>query len=254
MSLTAKRIVNTRALHQASALDHLLIASGAIPISYPCIAIRSPDDPTAFDQAIASLKDYDYLVFTSVNAVIALSDRLGERVLPPIPIAVIGEATAKAVQERFGRSIQTQPDDYHAEALADHLPIKAGMRILIPESAIARPVLADRLRMRGASVTVVPAYTTICGVGGVDLARQLDAGQIDAITLTSSSTAENLVRRLELEGGERAWLAQVGIVCIGSPTAQTVRALGVRVDRVARVASLNGMIAALEDYFEGKLR
>lgn len=251
MSLIGKHIVNTRAIAQAESLDQQLIALGAIPISYPCIAIQPPDDSTALDHAIEALSDYDYLVFTSANAVIAFADHLAGRGLPPIRIATVGTATATALQRHLGVAPDLIPSQQHAEALGDQLPITPKMRILIPESLIARPTLADRLRDRGAWVTVIPAYTTVIGSGGVRLSDHLQAGQIDAITLTSSSTAENLIQRLESEGGDRALLTRVGIVCIGAQTAHTARHQGLRVDRVATIASLEGLIAALTDYFEG---
>ena len=125
----------------------------------------------------------------------------------------------------------------------------AEARVLLPLSSLAETTLADALRAQGASVTCVVAYQTIIGSGGVDLPRLLRHGEIDAITLTSSSAATNLRRRVLDEGGDETELRQVPVACIGARTAETARGLGLRVVAVPDEHTLAGLVAALDAYF-----
>ena len=76
--LTGKQVANTRALHQAEELDRLLYRTGAIPISYPCLAIAPPENSTSLDVALCQLAGgrFDWLVLTSSNTVLAIQTRL----------------------------------------------------------------------------------------------------------------------------------------------------------------------------------
>ena len=117
------------------------------------------------------------------------------------------------------------PDESVAEGLAASLAasLRPGERVLLPQADIARPVLAQRLAAAGAKVVAVPAYRTVIGSGGVDLPALLADKQVDAITLTSASTARNLLQRLAAAGADGAGLEGVCIACIGPVTAETAQ-------------------------------
>jgi uroporphyrinogen-III synthase len=243
-----KRIVNTRAAHQAAALDALLMARGAEPVAYPCIAIVPPQDTTQIDRALRS--DYDWLVLTSANTVLVLAQRLKALQLRVTGrVAAVGAATAECAEALLGVRVEVMPEQFIAENLAAALEITSGTRVLLPESAIARPTLAAMLRERGADVEVIPAYQTVRGSGGADVPRLLQARQIDAITFTSSSTVEHFLGRLEAEGGSREHLQGVGIACIGPQTEKTARACGLDISVTASIHTLEGLVEALEGYF-----
>lgn len=249
MSLAGKRIVNTRAVHQAAALDALLRAHGAIPLAYPCIAIAPPDD-AALDAALRH--QFDLLVLTSVNTVLILQERLAARgvSLNGIRAACVGTATADAARERLGVEVGLIPDEFSADALAAALALSPGMRVLLPQSEIARPALAAALRARGADVTAVTAYRTVCGRGGVNLVPLLRAGEVDAVAFTSSSTVRCFVERLRDEGGDLQDLTGVAIACIGAQTRQTAEACGLTAAVTPETFSLEDLAGALAGYFQ----
>ena len=130
----------------------------------------------------------------------------------------------------------------------------AEARVLLPLSSLAETTLADALRAQGAKVTCVVAYQTVIGSGGVDLPRLLRREEINAITLTSSSAATNLGRRVLNEGGDEPSLRQVPIGCIGARTAETARAHGLRVVAVPEEHSLGGLVESLGEYFAREAR
>jgi uroporphyrinogen III methyltransferase/synthase len=254
--LRGKTIVVTRAPHQAEALALLLAEAGATPVFYPCVDIAPPDDPASLDAALraAEMGEFDWLALTSANAAWAVSRRLAELGLPltilhGLRLAAVGPATAAATRDTLGLEVDVIPDEFSSAALAQVLTPLAGARVLLPLSSLAETTLADALRAHAASVTCVVVYQTVIGSGGVDLPPLLRRGEIDAITLTSSSAATNLRQRVLDEGGDDALLRQVLIGCIGARTAETARALDLRVVAVPETHTLAGLIASLDGYF-----
>jgi uroporphyrinogen-III synthase len=202
-ALAGKRIVNTRAIHQAGELDELLRAHEAVPLSYPCIAIEPVADSPELDSALADLcaGEFDWLALTSANAVHVLAERTGR--LPSSPTsarlrtAVVGPGTAEAARRELGVRADVMPASYRAVELAAAMAVQPGERVLIPQSEIASPDLAEALRAKGAVVTTVTAYRTVTGSGGVDLPALLARGEVDAVVFASSSAVEGFVARLE---------------------------------------------------------
>lgn len=226
MSLSGKVVVNTRAVHQAAELSELLRVKGAQILSYPCIAIETPADKTELLEALeaAARGAFDWLLLTSVNTVSILGRQLAEQqiTLPSLCVAAVGPSTAAAAQEELGLEVTVLADDHTAEGLIAALPDVAGQRLFLPQSAIARPVLAAALRQAGAEVTAVAAYETVIGFGGDDIPSQLSRGAIDAIIFTSSSTVTNFLERLAAEGGKRSDLEEICLAAIGPITAETM--------------------------------
>jgi len=258
-ALNGKYIVNTRAAHQAEAFNVLLRARGAVPLDYPSIAIAPPEDSTLLDAALCNLiaGRFDWLILTSANTVMAVAQRLKALELTltgaAFRTAAVGPATAEAAQTQLGLDLFDLPPQYIAESLAEHLPIETGTQVLLPESAVARPTLANRLLERGAVVRVVDAYQTICGQGGVDLARLLAQKRIDALTFTSSSTVSYFLERLDKEGGRREDALALCAACIGTKTAAIARECGFTVVTTAIEHTLDGLIDALDTYFANRI-
>ncbi|MEZ4767143.1 MAG: uroporphyrinogen-III synthase [Caldilineales bacterium] len=257
-NLTGKRVVVTRAAEQAGDLEDLLRSRGALPLPYPCIAIAAPEDTGDLDEALRVLAagGYDWLVLTSRNAVAILAERLDALGLTPlaggtVKVAAVGAATGAAIEAELGVRVDLLPDEFVAEALAEALlaQLPPGGRVLLCQADIARPVLADTLAAGGVAVTPVVAYRTVPGSGGVSLPDLLRAGQVDAITFTSSSTVRNLLARLDAEGGCRADLAGVCLACIGPVTADTAAKLGLAVQVVPAEHTITALVDALEAYF-----
>jgi uroporphyrinogen III methyltransferase/synthase len=254
--LQGKTVVVTRAPHQADALALLLAEAGAMPVFYPCVDIAPPDDSAPLDMALraAGVGAFDWLALTSANAAWAITRRMAELGLPltilhGLRLAAVGPATAAAARDALGLEVDIIPDEFSSAALAQVLTPVAEARVLLPLSSLAEATLADALRTQGASVMCVVAYQTVIGSGGVDLPLLLRREAIDAITLTSSSAATNLSRRVVNEGGDETSLRQVPIGCIGAKTAETARAQGLRVVAVPEEHSLSVLVESLEEYF-----
>jgi uroporphyrinogen-III synthase len=239
-ALSGRGIVNTRAVHQADALDSLLRAQGAIPLHYPAIAIVPPADTAALDAALFDLAAgrFEWLVLTSANTVRMLAERLQALGLTltgkACRTAAVGQATAEAAREQLGLEHLMVPTKYVTESLAAHLPIAGGTRVLLPESAFARPTLAQHLSARGANVHVVEAYQTVCRQGG----DALPLGEIDALTFTSSSTVTCFLERLQRDGGKHEDVLPVCAACIGTTVI------------TAPQHTLLRLVDALENYFQ----
>lgn len=229
--LFGRRIVVTRAREQQSDFAELLEEYGAEVIECPTIAIRPPEDWKALDHSLEHLSGYQWVIFTSANGVRnfvgRLRDRGGDvRALHGIRVATIGSATATALAEA-GIRADIVPDEYRAEAILEALDDDLrGTRVLIPRAAEAREVLPAGLRARGAHVDVVPVYRTVPVADQSEtVLGLLRAGQIDAVTFTSSSTVVNFA---EMFPGEdlSALLKGVTIACIGPITAETAAGYG----------------------------
>lgn len=258
--LDGRGIVNTRAIHQAETLNRLLLERGALPLAYPCIAIVPPPECTDLDRALDRLVrgDFDWLVLTSANTVTALAERLAARGMAgacsAVRVAAVGPATAAAARELLSVECVDLPPQYVAESLAESLgtsgALQPGARVLLPESAIARPTLAERLTALGALIEVVTAYETRCASGGVDLPALIAAARVDALTFTSSSTVSCFRQRLAAEGGRIDSLLDTCTVCIGSKTERTARELGFRRILVPAESTVEAMVDTLERHFE----
>ena len=256
-ALQGKYIVNTRAIYQAHEFDKLIENYGAIPLSYPCIAIQPPIDTTLFDKALKRLSEdqIDWLVLTSANTVLMMVKRLNtlKITLPKVHsfrIATVGSSTAEYVQSHLNLSVDVMPETYVAESLAESILAQDGKTILLPESAIARPTLAQKLADGGAIVEVVEAYQTVCGEGGIDFYQHVANKQIDIVAFTSSSTVKCFMQRLKTENMDALAVTQnLCIACIGTKTAETAREFGFKQIIVPEEFTLIGMLNAMEQHF-----
>lgn len=254
-SLAGKRVLVTRAREQASALSRLLAERGAVPIELATIQLTRPSDLAPLDAAIRGLDRYDWVIFTSANGVRHVHRRIGElnadpRALANPWVAAIGTATASALSE-IGIRADVVPPTYVAEAMVEELRRfdLAGKRVLLLRAQEARDVVEKGLARLGAVVDVVAVYQTV-PVDKISMARQrIEWDQLDAITLTSSSTAKNLIQLVGDGAAER--LRLVAIAAIGPITSKTARDLGLVVSVEATEHTIPGLVSALERYFEG---
>jgi len=255
--LFGKRIIITRARAQASGLLARLADLGAECIEFPTIEIIPPESFDNLDRSIENLKQYSWLIFTSVNGVKTFFERLGEqgkdtRDLKGIRIGVIGPKTAEAIRER-GVLPDLVPGEYRAEAILDELKplgIK-GKRILIPRAAEAREVLPEELARMGARVDIVVAYRTRRPDSPMEeIEELLREGLIDMVTFTSSSTVSNFLTMLESKGEEIGeWMGNVAVACIGPITAEAARKRGLRVTLVAKEYTIEGLLESIVQYY-----
>ncbi|MDP8992049.1 MAG: uroporphyrinogen-III synthase [Actinomycetota bacterium] len=237
--LLGRKVVVTRSEEQAPALVELLRQQGANTVEVPAIAIVGPaDGGKALRSAAGRVASFDWVAFTSVNAVERFVPLLGDPPhVGPARLAAIGPGTAAALAER-GLAVDLVPDRFVAEALLEGFPPPSGGgRVLLPRAAGARDVLPEGLRAEGWDVEVVEAYRAEPGTPRPEaLAAAADA---DAITFTSPST---VLSYLDVAGP--ASVPPV-VACIGPVTAAAARESHLHVDVVAEVHTMEGLVLAL---------
>ena len=252
--LAGRRIAVTRAREQTGDLARELEALGAEVVAAPTIRIAPLTDLAALRAALSRDPPYDWIVFTSQNAVQVVCDRLPEWALAPrdvarAAVAAIGTATAEALVRR-GVVPDLVPDRFVAEAVVTALAAQGDVRgktILLPRAREARDALPDGLRALGALVDVIPVYETIRETGdGSGLATELLAGRIDLVTFTSSSTVRGFV---DLVGRPAAASGRFAAAVIGPVTAGTARELGIAVAIEARDYTVPGLVSAIVRYY-----
>ena len=254
-SLANVRVLVTRPRGQSSALADLLLRHGAEPILIPTIEILPPASWCALDAALITLRTFDWLVFTSANAVHAFAQRARTLTLAADPrkIAAIGSATAHAIEEVLGRTADLIPSQAVAESLAQALaPHAAGASILLVRAAVARDVLPETLAAAGALVTIAEAYRNVVPEGAIDGLRTLFAERPpDAITFTSASTALNLCALLSQ--ASLALPLQTVLASIGPITSAALCNLGLEPTVQAADATIPSLVDALADHFAKRL-
>jgi uroporphyrinogen-III synthase len=247
--LEGKRVLVTRAVHQAGKLSQGLRALGAEAVEVPVLEIEPPENLEPLDKALDEIHSYDWLILTSANTVRALAERAAMLMLPlasvaQLNVAAVGEATAETARNA-GFTVAVVPETYVAEALVDHLAGQvAGKRILLARAEVARDVIPDTLRAAGAEVDVVDAYRNVVPVAAAQALRSVLAKGIDAATFTSSSSVTHLA-----EAARKAWItfpfAGVAAVSIGPITTKTLRKLNWEPAAEASISDIPGLVAAV---------
>jgi uroporphyrinogen-III synthase len=250
--LQGRRILVTRRSEQARALVEALSALGATVDEVPLIAREPPEDPGPLDAALDRLGNYEWLAFTSANAVEAVGERLarlGLTLPAEARLASVGPSTSEAIAARFPRrTVELQPAlQFRAEGLAEAFRDRelSGRHVLLPVSNRARDTLARDLRAQGAHVDVVIAYRTVTPADTTTRLERAQADGIDLIILASPSAVDGLVSALGARAGGLA------VAVIGPITEQAARDAGLDVRVVASPATGQGLVAAAERFFGG---
>jgi uroporphyrinogen III methyltransferase/synthase len=261
--LFGKRVLVTRARAQSEAAATLLRERGAEPVVVPTIEIRPPSDPEPLARSLQKLRSglYAWVAFTSANGVertwaALVAAGADARAFGGVRLAAIGPATAQAL-DAHGLRPDVVAHEFRGERLADEMlaAVHAGPpfpRVLLARAARARDVLPAALRAAGWIVDVVAAYETHLPsreTAGV-LAREFDRARIDAVTLTSSSTVDNLCDLLGPMAAQ--FLGRSLVASIGPVTTATALARGVRVDVTATQYTVRGLVDALAESFDGR--
>lgn len=248
--LAGRRVLVTRAVHQAGRLSDGLRALGAEPVEVPVLEIQPPAGYDAIDLALRRLDTYDWLVLTSANTVRAFAERAAELGLPLAPppslkVAAIGEGTATAAR-KAGLPVTVIPPAYVAEAMVETLARQArGQRFLLARAEVARDVIPDALRAAGAIVDVVDAYRNVLPENAPLVLRAALDKRIDAVTFTSSSSVKHLAEAARLAGIEFPF-AGVAAVSIGPITSKTLRDEGWEPAAEASPSHVAGLLAAVK--------
>lgn len=243
-----KRILVTRAAHQAGKLSEGLRAAGFEPVEVPVLEIQPPESYDPLDLALRRLNTYDWIIFTSGNAMPFFQVRamdLGVEITKlRAEIAAVGKATAQAVELFLHMQVSVTPKEYVAESLIDALKGQvAGKNILLARAAIARDVIPDSLRAIGATVDVVDAYQNAIPAEAPERLRKALLAGIDAATFTSSSSVTHLAEVARAPGIAFPF-AGVSAISIGPITSATLRELGWPPAAEADPHDIPGLIAA----------
>jgi uroporphyrinogen III methyltransferase / synthase len=252
MPLFGRRIVVTRASDDAIDFARELRTLGAEAIEFPAIETAPPSSYAALDRAIGRLDKFDWIIFTSARGVESFIERLRTlghdiRTMGAGAICAIGPATAERLRS-YALRVAAVPAQYRAEAIIPAIGERRirGARILIPRAQVAREVLPEELRKRGARlVEVAPAYRTIKPRDGqIGWMRALvAAGAIDLVTFTSSSTVTNFA---EMVGQP---VAELNAAAIGPITAETARQHGFKVVVEPERYTAAALLAAIRRHF-----
>jgi uroporphyrinogen III methyltransferase / synthase len=248
--LFGKRVLVTRPRHQAADMLRRLEELGAVSLLLPTVEIREPADWGPVDRAIQDLASFGWLVFTSANGVHAFLRRLRHlgrdlRALGGVRLAAIGPATAEAL-----RCYHLEPDlipgAFRSEDLAAALKERAaGQRVLLARADRGRDLLRQELAAV-ATVEQVAVYSQVDAVeASPEVLAQIQRGEIDYVTLTSSNIARALVQRLDAEARRRIESGAVRLVSISPVTSAAVREMGLPVAAEAAEYTTAGVIAAL---------
>ena len=251
------RVLVPRTKDQAGVMTDRLAVHGATAEEVPTIAVEPPRSPTQMERAVKGLVDgrYQWVVFTSTNAVRAVWEKFAEfgldaRAFSGVKIACVGASTAEKVRA-FGivpDLVPTAPEqESSSEGLLSIFPpyddvLDPVDRVLLPRADIATETLAAGLRDRGWEIDDVTAYRTVrAAPPPAPIREAIKTGGFDAVCFTSSSTVRNLVG---IAGKPHA---RTIVACIGPQTAETAREFGLRVDvqpEEARVPALVDALAA----------
>lgn len=258
--LFGRKILVTRSQQQSSSLSKLIREQGAEAVEFPLIQIMPLENYSELDHSLNSAQSYDWIIFTSVNAVEAVVERLfalgtDVRRLGDARIGAIGSKTALALTN-LGLRVDYYPEAFDSTAFVDQFPeVPSNKKFLLPGAEQAGRTISDALANAGAQVDSVAAYKNCIECSDTGQVRKLlEDNELDAITFTSSSTVKNFLSLLGVLPAE----GRPAIACIGPVTAETARESGMPADIMAAECTIESLVDSLENYFskreEGGIR
>jgi uroporphyrinogen-III synthase len=255
--LDGKRIVVTRAIEQSRDLKERLESLGAAVLLLPAVSFSEIADTTELDLAIRALKSFDWILFTSGNAVRFFAKRCRELGAAlggseKLLCAAVGPATASAAAAE-GCKIDYVAKEFLGVALAREIgEALTGKKVLLPRSERAGRELPDALKAVGAQVTEVMTYHT-GGIGAAEpgVMEAVREARVDVVSFFSPSAVENLRGELGAEILSRLGV-KAALVAVGPVTAAALRSAGLPVAIEASEATAESMVAAIQKYFSAQ--
>jgi uroporphyrinogen III methyltransferase/synthase len=249
------RVLVPRTKEQAGSLTARLRGYGAVPDEVPTISVEPPRNPLQMDKAVRGLVEgrYEWIAFTSVNAVRAVREKFEEygldaRAFSGLKIAAVGDKTAQAIAD-WGLRADLVPSGEQSAAglLADWPPYDELLdpinRVFLPRADIATENLVAGLIDLGWECDDVTAYRTVRATPPPAPTRDaIKTGKFDAVVFTSSSTVRNLVG---IAGKPHP---STVIAVIGPATAKTAEEHGLRVDVLSPKPAVEDLVDALADF------
>ncbi len=254
------RVLVPRTKQQAGSMVARLVEHGAVAEVVPTISVEQPRTPHQMEKAVKGLVTgrYEWIGFTSVNAVRAIRERFEEfgldaRAFAGLKVAAVGGVTAAALRH-WGIEPDLVPTGDHEQSASGLLEVWPPFddvldpinRVFLPRADIATDTLVAGLQKVGWEVDDVTAYRTVrAAPPPAEVREAIKTGQFDAVVFTSSSTVRNLVG---IAGKPHATTV---VACIGPATAKTAEEHGLRVDVLAPEPSSEALVQALAEYGTG---
>jgi uroporphyrinogen III methyltransferase/synthase len=249
------RVLVPRTKEQAASLTTRLRGYGAVPEEVPTISVEPPRNPQQMDKAVRGLVEgrYEWIAFTSVNAVKAVREKFEEygldaRAFSGLKIAAVGDKTAQAIAAWGLRADLVPSGEQSAAGLLEDWPpyddvLDPINRVFLPRADIATENLVAGLIDLGWECDDVTAYRTVRATPPPAPTRDaIKSGKFDAVVFTSSSTVRNLVG---IAGKPHS---STVIAVIGPATAKTAEEHGLRVDVMAPKPDVDLLVDALADF------
>ena len=257
--LFGKRIIVTRSRTQASGLCRNLKNLGADVIEFPTIDIIPVKNFNLLDDSIHNIRDFSWIIFTSVNSVEIFFKRLFElnydsRILKNGKIAVIGAETGNALKQ-FGIIPDLVPTTYTSEGTVEAFRLMKdeikGEKILLPCSAIARDIIPSELEKLGAVVKIVLIYENVIPDYSEEKIDSYFEREFHLVTFTSSSTVMNLAEIFRKHKKEHL-IGKIKGASIGPVTTETAKQNGINIVVEAKIQTIEGLTDCILEYFSDK--
>jgi len=256
--LFGKRILITRPREQIDEIMSLLTDMGAFCIPFSTISIVPPDKWDLCDSAIANIKNYNWIIFTSKNGVKFFFSRFHElgndiRDLKGIKIGAIGPKTAQALKDMY-ININFVPKEYRAEGIVSYISnieIK-GKRFLLPRAEKARDYLPTKLEQMGAEVDIVPVYKNVLpNIHGdyIEYVKKMFLNKdIHIAVFTSPSTFQNFLKLMNIDEDIekiRDFLNGTKIACIGPVTGNVIEKTGLSINIMPERYTVSNLVDSI---------
>lgn len=244
------KILITRPRLQAGPFAEKIRTAGMDPIFLPVIEIRPIENNIALQRALGKLDCYDWLIFTSANAVRVVWDAMREIHIDRIPanlsVAAIGPKTAETMRAHE-MTPAFVPKEYIAEAILTGLGDLFGRWVLLPRAKVARQALPQGISKAGGIAHEIAVYRTLPADPDPQGLLALHTG-LDVVTLTSPSTVHNFIQMVRSAGLDPLRLpGNPYIACIGPVTAQVAQAAGFVNLIVANEYTTDGLLHAIRN-------
>lgn len=242
-TFNGQTILITRPKSQAKPLTDLITRKGGHPVQLPTIEVTFQKPEANF---LTGLSEYEWLIFTSANAVKGFLAGLENNDLPISvkglpPIAVVGNKTRKVVENRIGQ-VAFLPEETNAKSLAATIPISKKAEVLWPCGNLSHSTISDELGKRGANVTPLRVYQTQIRTIPSDELKEALKAKPDAVIFTSPSGIQGLFDNLNQQDVS---IGKVTYACIGETTARALENYGCIPHVISSDKTMEGLVTDL---------
>ncbi|MCF6138120.1 uroporphyrinogen-III synthase [Pseudalkalibacillus berkeleyi] len=250
--LSGQKILITRSEEQALPFVREIEKKGGEALVIPLLSFRLPDDTSNVRQAIHQVDDFQWIVFTSQNAVRFFIQLMNEEKLPisrlqACKIAAIGRKTYHLLKD-LGVKVDFYPSEFVGEQFVTEFKTQTDRsdRVFIPHGNLSRSTIKDSLREFGLDVHDVILYETYFDPKHQTKLREVMDQHIDILTFTSPSTVHFFFKIV----GEDFSLNDRYTACIGPITANALKEYGISANIIAKEYTIDGLVDSIESFIQ----